>query len=134
MGTAGTLALPAFPAGWTNYDALRLSATDPFGNNIYTWTWPLHTQAQIASARLLGSDLRFSAPSISAGTSATEIVVTNGPRIFHFSKTSGVLNSLTRFQSWPVSFNNGPRPVAGPAWSGHRASPITPTARIISCS
>ncbi len=34
----GSLALPAFPANWTNYDALRLTATDPFGNNIYTWT------------------------------------------------------------------------------------------------
>ena len=94
MGTAGTLALPAFPAGWTNYDALRLVATDPCGNNIYTWTWPLHTQAQIDS-RDHGSRLRPVRQPSRAGTSATEIMVTNGPRIFHFSKTTGILNSLT---------------------------------------
>ena len=58
----------------------------------------------------------LSAPAISAGTSASEIIVTNGPRIFHFSKTTGVINGLTVFNQ-PVSLNNGPRPVAGSAWN-----------------
>ena len=42
--------------------------------------------------------------------------MTNGPRVFHFSKTTGVLNSLT-VSNLPVSFNNGPGPVAGSAWT-----------------
>jgi autotransporter-associated beta strand protein len=112
-GTSNSLVLPSFPGSWTNYDALRLAATDPFGNNIYTWTWPLHTSAQILD-RILGQ-VSASAPSITAGTSASEIIVTNGPRVFHFSTTTGVINSLT-VSNAPVSFTGGPAPVAGPAW------------------
>lgn len=113
IGTAGLLALPSFPGNWTNYDALRFTATDPFGKNLYTWTWPLHTPTQIRD-RILGQ-VSASAPAITVGTSASEIIVTNGPRIFHFSNTTGVLNSLT-VSNLPVSFNNGPAPVAGSAW------------------
>ncbi len=42
-------------------------------------------------------------------------MVTNGPRVFHFSKTTGVINSLT-VSNLPVSFTNGPVPAAGSAW------------------
>ena len=113
-GTTGSLALPSYPSSWTNYDALRVTATDPFGNNIYTWTWPLRTAAQIRD-RILGA-VSVSAPAISAGTNATDIVVTNGARIFRFNKTSGVISSLT-VSNQSVSFTNGPRPVAGSAWT-----------------
>ena len=113
IGTPGLLPLPSFPSNWTNYDALRLTATDPFGKNIYTWTWPLHTPKQIRD-RILGT-VSFSAPAITAGTSASEIIVTNGPRIFHFSKTTGIINSLS-VSNLPVSFTNGPLPVTGSAW------------------
>lgn len=113
-GAAGSLVLPSFPVNSANYDALRLSATDPFGRNLYTWTWPLHTPAQIRD-RVLGAQ-STGASAISAGTTATEIIVTNGPSIFHFSKTTGVINSLT-VSNQPVSLSNGPRPVVGSAWN-----------------
>ena len=88
-------------------------ATDPFGNNLYTWTWPLHTPAQIRD-RILGA-VSMTTPVISAGTNATEIIVTNGPRSFHFSKTTGIINSLT-VSNQTVSFTNGPVLVAG-SWA-----------------
>jgi len=113
-GAAGSLALPSFPASWTNYDALRLTATDPFGNNIYTWTWPLRNQAQICD-RIVGEPAS-SAPAIFSRMNASEIILTNGPRIFHFSKTTGVIMGLTVSNQF-VSFTNGPRPVAGSAWT-----------------
>lgn len=113
-GFTGSLVLPSFPtASWTNYDALRVTATDPFGNNIYIWTLPLRTQTQIRD-RILGL-VSLSAPTISAGTNATDIIVTNGARIFRFSKTTGVITSLT-VSNQSISFTNGPRPVAGSAW------------------
>jgi hypothetical protein len=56
------------------------------------------------------------APAIAARTSATEIIVTNGPRIFHFSRTTAMLNSLT-VSNQPVSFTNGPVLVAS-SWGG----------------
>jgi hypothetical protein len=113
-GTPGSLVLPAFPVNWTNYDALRLTATDPFGNNIYTWTFPLHNQKQLRD-RIVGK-VSATAPAITAATNATDIIVTNGARVFRFSKTSGVITSLTVSNS-SVSFTNGPRPVAGSAWA-----------------
>jgi hypothetical protein len=109
-GAFGSLVLPGFPANGTNYDALRLTATDPFGNNLYTWTFPLHSASQIRD-RILGAG-SLSAPAISAGTNATEIVVTNGARVFHFNKTNGMIDSLT-VSNQPVSFTNGPVLVAG---------------------
>ncbi len=114
VGNAGSIILPSFPANWTNYDALRFAATDPRGNNIYTWTWPLHSVVQIQN-RILGH-VSASAPGITAGASVSEIIVTNGPRIFHFNKISGILDSLT-VSNQPVSFTNGPSPVTGPAWT-----------------
>jgi hypothetical protein len=57
-----------------------------------------------------------SAPAVTAGTSATEVIVTNGPRVFHFSKTTGILNSLT-VSNQAISFTNGPVPAAGSAWA-----------------
>jgi hypothetical protein len=113
-GATGSLALPSFPVGWTNYDALRLTATDPSGNNLYTWTWPLRTPAQIRD-RIVGV-ASASAPAISAGTNGSEIMVTNGPRTFHFSKTSVVINSLM-VSNQSVSFANGPRPADGSTWA-----------------
>ncbi|MBC8094946.1 MAG: hypothetical protein H7Y43_03955 [Akkermansiaceae bacterium] len=112
-GLSGVLSLPSFPA-WSNYDALRVTATDPFGNNIYTWTWPLRTVPQVRD-RVVGV-ASASAPGTVAGSTANEIVVTNGPRVLRFSKTTGVLTSVT-VSNQPVSFANGPSPVAGPAWS-----------------
>jgi hypothetical protein len=109
-GGSGSLVLPGFPTNGTNYDALRLTATDPFGSNLYTWTWPLHSSSQI-QGRIVGAG-SVGGSAISAGTNASEIIVTNGPRILHFSKTTGMINSLT-VSNQPVSFTNGPVLVAG---------------------
>lgn len=113
-GAVGTLSLPSFPADWAKFDALRMTATDPWGNNLYAWTWPLRTQRQIRD-RILGIP-PVSAPAIAAGASPTEIILTNGPRTFHFSKTSGCLDFVT-VSNQLVSFGNGPRPVAGTNWN-----------------
>ena len=112
-GATGTLVLPGFPANGANYDALRLTATDPFGNNLYTWTWPLRPPGPIRD-RILGV-VAPAAPAITAGTNAAEIIVTNGPRVLHFSRATGMLDSLT-VSNQVVSFTNGPVLVAG-AWN-----------------
>ncbi len=47
-----TLRLP-LPEGWRRHDALYLTATDPHGREIYTWSWPIaaaeHALAQTAA-------------------------------------------------------------------------------------
>ncbi len=31
------------PQNWTNYDALYLTAIDPHGRVLFTWSWPIRT-------------------------------------------------------------------------------------------
>ena len=47
-GASGALNLN-LPGNWANYDALRVTARDPNGREIYTWTWPLHGPAPVRS-------------------------------------------------------------------------------------
>jgi hypothetical protein len=112
-GSLGTLTLDV-PADWQKYDALRLTVWDPFGRELYTWTWPLRTTADLAS-RVVGRP-SASAPASTAVVTASEIIVTNGPRVFRFDLASGVINGVT-ISNQAVSFSNGPRPVSGAAWT-----------------
>ncbi len=112
--TSGSITLPSFPNSWSAFDVLRLTATDPFGRNIYTWTLPLRAPGQIRD-RVLGVALSNASP-VTASVNASEVIVSNGPRVFHFSLTTGVLNSVS-VSNQPVSLGNGPRPVAGAAWT-----------------
>jgi hypothetical protein len=55
-GGTGTLAL-SLPSGWRENDALYLTASDPGGRELYTWTWMIHKPAQIL-AGLAGREAR----------------------------------------------------------------------------
>jgi hypothetical protein len=43
----GTLHIP-LPADWSRHDALFLTATDPHGKDVYTWTWMIPRPADVA--------------------------------------------------------------------------------------
>jgi hypothetical protein len=111
-GASGALALDV-PATWADYDTLRVTAKDPFGREIYTWTWPLRSAAQVRErvVNLPGTN----AASLVAGVHGRELSVTNGPRVWRFDLSSGRLNGVT-VAGQPVSLANGPRPVAG-SWT-----------------
>lgn len=47
-GHRGVLRL-ALPPNWHTYDILSLTASDPYGREIYTWTWPIHLPQAIAA-------------------------------------------------------------------------------------
>jgi len=38
----------ALPADWQQHDVLYITATDPTGREIYTWSWPITRPAQVA--------------------------------------------------------------------------------------
>jgi hypothetical protein len=111
-GTMGSLNL-GVPADWLQYDALRLTATDPHGREIYTWTWPLHSAAQIRDRVV--SDASAKDFAITSGVSGAELSVTNGARVFRFDLQNGRLNGAV-ISGQPLSLANGPRPVVG-SWS-----------------
>lgn len=52
-GGRGVLRL-ALPPNWRTYDILSLTASDPYGREIYTWTWPILLPERIA-ARLVNT-------------------------------------------------------------------------------
>lgn len=109
---SGSLKL-SLPGDWSRYDALRVIATDPHGRELYTWTWPLQSPAHIRQRITSGAVSRQDR--ITAGVAATQLSVTNGARVYRFDLTNGRLLGATIAKA-PVSFANGPRPVAG-AWT-----------------
>jgi hypothetical protein len=108
-GASGPLALN-LPETWSNHDALRLTAEDPHGREIYTWTWPLRSAAQVRDR--IVSEVRTSPAPITAGVNGGELSVTNGPRVWRFDLGNGRLNGVT-LTGQPVALANGPRPVVG---------------------
>lgn len=111
-GTSGLLTLNV-PANWARFDALRLTAKDPSGREVYTWTWPLRSAAQVRD-RIVNAH-STDAAAIAVGVSAGELSVTNGPRVWRFDLSNGRLDGVT-IAGRPVSLLNGPRPVAG-SWT-----------------
>jgi hypothetical protein len=107
--TSGVLNLN-LPGDWARYDALRVTATDPHGREIYTWTWPLQSPAQIRQRITSGTDANYSG--LRAGVNGSQLSVTNGARVYDFDLTNGRLLGAT-ISNVPVFFANGPRPVAG---------------------
>ncbi len=107
-GTNGPLALN-LPAGWTHFDAIRLTATDPQGREVYTWTWTLNTPSALAGRVVPAT---ATGPAISADASGAELVVTAADQVFRFNKTNGEILGVTR-SGQAVSFSAGPRPVSG---------------------
>lgn len=107
--TAGKLTLNV-PTDWAKYDALRITARDPHGREIYTWTWPLQSVAQIRER--VTSVARTTAANLTAGVNASVLSVTNGAQVLRFDLSNGRLLGAT-ISGQVVSLNNGPRPVAG---------------------
>jgi hypothetical protein len=98
------------PGDGALYGALRITAADPHGREIYTWTLPLQSPAQIHQQ--ITSAVNTNHPSLRAGINGPQLNVTNGARVYRFDLTNGRLLGAT-ISNVPVSFANGPRPVAG---------------------
>lgn len=111
-GSSGTLSLDV-PSNLSSFDALRVTAKDPFGKEIYTWTWALRSAAQMHDrlVNVAGTNTASLTPSVNGG----ELSVTNGTRVWRFNLSNGRLNGVT-VSGQPVSLSNGPRPVTG-SWT-----------------
>lgn len=65
-GEKGLLQLN-LPANWTDYDGLYLTAIDPHGRELFTWTWPIKLPDQIrkpvnhsSAAQIIGEEVEGS--------------------------------------------------------------------------
>lgn len=99
----GTLDLD-LPADWANYDALLLTATDPHGEEIYTWSWRIQNNAAIAQQIL---PVETSTAVELREDSANYVLKANGITAF-IAKESGMLADLANDYSMRLSFGKGP--------------------------
>ncbi len=97
------------PADWRTHDALYLTATDPHGREIYTWTWMIPTPAEVRE-----DVVRTSGAAAQADESDGAIVLTSGNTRVSVSKTTG---RLTRIEAGgkALPLTDGPRIIDGSA-------------------
>ena len=105
-GESGNLKL-YLPANWDQYDALYLSAKDPHGEEIYTWSWMIKSPSEIAQGLLTESD--------GAATGQEEengiVLSANGKEITIDASTGQIAE--VKSDGKLTSFNNGPVLAAG---------------------
>lgn len=104
-GLSGTLKLP-LPADWQSADMLRVSALNPEGRTLFTWTWPLQqpiTQIKRAVPHLTPSPLKVEEKDNTIQVTAKSFGAT-------FDHTTGRLLGLVKGEQ-PLSLSLGPRVV-----------------------
>lgn len=85
-------------------DVLSVTATDPHGEEIFTWAWPVLKDAENAAMQAEGAF-------VAKSETDTELTVTAGPATYIFSKKSGLLQQV-KTVGHIYSLANGPRFVA----------------------
>jgi hypothetical protein len=107
-GGNGSLTL-GLPADWTTADALQLTAADPTGRVVNTWTWRIKKAADYVA--------RLVVP-VPGGVTATEtptgVTMTAGTTNVTIGKSNGRLAGVTR-GGVAVSLTNGPAMAIGTA-------------------
>ena len=101
-GTYGTLQL-ALPPDWQRHDVLYITAQDPAGRKIYTWSWPIARPAAVAQQLI-----RTEGPSAAKLTETDSLynVAANGVELT-FSRNSGLLRQV-RNAKGIIPLTNGP--------------------------
>ncbi len=94
------------PDGWQEVDLLLLSATDPHGREIFTWTWPVPSASEMAE-RVLRDGGR-PAGEIAARENADYVIITNGKTEVSFSKSNGMLAGIVH-DGQKISLGEGPQ-------------------------
>ncbi len=87
-GEKGALQLN-LPRNWLSYDALYLTAIDPYGRELFTWTWPITLPDQIKRPVISPS-----AQNITAEDSPTRMIVHASGITYFFNKLNGQLQQV----------------------------------------
>jgi hypothetical protein len=92
------------PADWQNYEALILTAYDPFNNEIYSWTWQIRKNKQIIE-KFINVSGEKTVETVETDSSLT--LRANGTS-FMISKKDGKILKVTYNNRTNIQFNNGP--------------------------
>ncbi|HEY5469159.1 MAG TPA: glycoside hydrolase family 2 TIM barrel-domain containing protein [Bacteroidales bacterium] len=92
------------PGDWKEFDELTLTATDPFKNEIYSWTWHIADNAKILG-KFITLTGQTPASAVDADTSIT--LSANGTSVA-ISKITGKIVKVIYNGRTNILFNNGP--------------------------
>jgi len=106
-GHKGILKLD-LPSGWYDFDVLYIKAEDPFGREIYTWSYPIKLPVEVM-CRIMD---RAGTGTINLTEEDSTLIINAGPVQYTIGKNDGLLKTVTNEQGI-VPFNNGPAICAG---------------------
>lgn len=101
-GLIGTISITK-PKNWQSADALYLTATDPSGMRIFTWSYPVKVPNQINNKLMVKSD----EGAISSTILGDKIKVNANGRNYVFSKKTGLLKEIKKGDK-VIPLKNGP--------------------------
>jgi hypothetical protein len=99
------------PADWQRHHAFALTATDPYGRELYTWTWMLAAPGGVA-AQVVPTAAASARTTVARDGNA--FVLRAGGTEIRIDSTTGRLASMSR-DGKTVSLHDGPRLVEGEA-------------------
>ena len=102
VGESGSLKLD-LPDKWNEFDAIQLTATDPFGRQINRWSWAT-AQPDDFSVRIV----KYSKDEVKAVESGDFVILTSGKTSARFSRKTGLLTEV-KVGEQTVPFGNGPQ-------------------------
>jgi hypothetical protein len=77
------------PQNWASYDALYLTAIDPHGMELFTWSWPIVLPDQVKKPTV-----GWSGTKITIDDSATSLIVHSSGIVYFFDKVTGQLERV----------------------------------------
>lgn len=94
------------PQNWKENEGLLLTATDPFGKEIYTWTWKIKSNNEIS--KQFSKSLSKEFP-VSIVENDAEFILKSDEKEFAIGKRDGLLKSvIVDKKGKKMSFKNGP--------------------------
>ena len=98
------------PSDWQSYDALTVSAYDPFKNEIYRWVWKNNNERLLNNViTLTGKD------QVKVTETDSTLLLKAGAMGMTFSKKNGQIVNMTNNSGDPFLFSGGPALVSGSA-------------------
>ncbi|WP_200979228.1 glycoside hydrolase family 2 TIM barrel-domain containing protein [Echinicola sp. 20G] len=93
------------PANWKAQEALMLTAYDPQGEEIYTWSWPLQPNKKLMTQTIM-ADQGKNDTAIEDQDSL--LTISGGGFALTFNKADGMLVKIKKPSGPELSFQNGP--------------------------
>ena len=97
------------PEDWLSYDVLYVKATDQYGQELYTWSWPISLPKDIIGEI---KQEKTDAPKVRYSETETAFEIEAGDIQYSIGKTDGLLKKVVT-PNGEIPFNNGPVICAG---------------------